>query len=61
VSPCWLLAVLLSELVNKFLAMTNNNTVLPNPDTPLAFLPPTLADQFEVSCYIVVAGLSVST
>ena len=32
-----------------------------NPDTPLAFLPPILADQFQVTCYIVVGSLSVST
>ena len=43
--------------------MASNNTVpvLPNPFTPLAFLPPVLADQFEVSCFVVVAGLAVST
>ncbi|KAF8523375.1 hypothetical protein BU17DRAFT_43933 [Hysterangium stoloniferum] len=28
---------------------------LPNPETPLAFLPPTLASQFEVSRYLLVA------
>jgi hypothetical protein len=41
--------------------MASNNTVpvLPNPFTPLAFLPPVLADQFEVSCFVVVAGLAV--
>jgi hypothetical protein len=43
--------------------MASNTTVpvAPNPDTPLAFLPPILADQFQVSCYVVVGGLSVST
>jgi hypothetical protein len=42
-------------------AMATNSTVhaILNPNTPLAFLPPILADQFQVSCYIVVAGLSV--
>jgi len=29
-----------------------------NPNTPLAFLPPTFADQFQVSCFVCVAGLS---
>jgi hypothetical protein len=41
--------------------MTSNNTIhsLPNPFTPLAFLRPTTAQQFEVSTYICVASLSV--
>jgi len=40
--------------------MASNSTVsaYPNPDTPLAFLPPTLADQFQASCYLYVAGLA---
>lgn len=39
---------------------SNGTLVLPNPNTPLAFLEPTLANQFEVSRYLYVAGLSVS-
>jgi hypothetical protein len=41
--------------------MTSNNTIhsLPNPFTPLAFLLPTTAQQFEASTYICVASLSV--
>ncbi|KAJ7595239.1 hypothetical protein C8J56DRAFT_774719 [Mycena floridula] len=31
---------------------TSGSEILPNPHTPLAFLPPTLANQFEVSRYI---------
>ncbi|KAJ6486615.1 hypothetical protein C8R45DRAFT_869217 [Mycena sanguinolenta] len=34
-----------------------NTTELPNPFTPLAFLPPTLASQFEVSRYVFAATL----
>ncbi|KAF7335964.1 hypothetical protein MSAN_02309800 [Mycena sanguinolenta] len=34
-----------------------NTTGLPNPSTPLAFLPPTLASQFEVSRYVYAATL----
>jgi hypothetical protein len=43
--------------------MASNSTVhtLPNPNTPLAFLPPILAEEFEVSSYVVIAGLSAST
>lgn len=32
---------------------------LPNPETPLAFLPPDTANQLEVSRYIYVASLGV--
>ncbi|KAF7335983.1 hypothetical protein MSAN_02312000 [Mycena sanguinolenta] len=35
----------------------NNITDLPNPFTPLAFLPPALARQFEVTRYILAATL----
>jgi len=40
--------------------MASNSSVpaVLNPNTPLAFLPPTFADQFQVSCYVCVAGLS---
>jgi hypothetical protein len=38
--------------------VTNTTLVLPNPNTPLAFLPPEVADQFQVSAYVMVAGLS---
>ncbi|KAJ7595240.1 hypothetical protein C8J56DRAFT_1114968 [Mycena floridula] len=31
---------------------TSGSEILPNPHTPLAYLPPTLANQFEVSRYI---------
>ncbi|KAJ8518268.1 hypothetical protein ONZ45_g4624 [Pleurotus djamor] len=34
---------------------SNSSMELPNPTTPLAFLPPTLASQFEVSRYLLVA------
>jgi hypothetical protein len=42
--------------------MASNSTVhtLPNPNTPLAFLPPILAEEFEVSSYVVIGGLSAS-
>jgi len=40
------------------MASTNTTLVLPNPYTPLAFLPPTLADQFQISAYVFVVGLS---
>ena len=40
--------------------MANNSAIL-NPTTPLAYLPPAFADQLQVSCYVAVAGLSVST
>ena len=42
--------------------MTTNSTLppLPNPFTPLAFLPRDVADKFEVSIYVFVACLSVS-
>ncbi|KAF7334224.1 hypothetical protein MSAN_02383700 [Mycena sanguinolenta] len=33
---------------------------LPNPSTPLAFLPPALANQFEVSRYVFAATLGVN-
>lgn len=36
------------------------NTVLPNPNTPLAFLPPELANQLEAIRYMVVATLGAS-
>ena len=32
---------------------------LPNPLTPLAFLPPVFAKQYETSIYIVIATMSV--
>ncbi|KAF7335968.1 hypothetical protein MSAN_02310300 [Mycena sanguinolenta] len=35
----------------------SNATQLPNPFTPLAFLPPDLATQFEVSRYLYAATL----
>jgi hypothetical protein len=42
-----------------------SNGVIPtdailNPYTPLAFLPPDVANQYEVRCYIYVATLAVS-
>lgn len=37
-----------------------NITELPNAFTPLAFLPPALANQFEVSRYLYAATLGVS-
>lgn len=36
---------------------TMSSLNLPNPETPLAFLPPTAANQLEVSRYIYVATL----
>ncbi|EJD43639.1 hypothetical protein AURDEDRAFT_137862 [Auricularia subglabra TFB-10046 SS5] len=43
--------------------MSSNNVTLPpgiiNPTTPLAFLPPTLADQYEASRYLYIATLGV--
>jgi hypothetical protein len=41
--------------------MSGNSTItLPNPFTPLAFLPQTLANQYEASRYLYVATLGVS-
>ena len=42
--------------------MSANSTLppLPNPYTVLAFLPPTLASQFQASIYVFVASVSVS-
>lgn len=37
--------------------MSSQVQVLPNPNTPLAFLSPTVANQLEVSRYIYVATL----
>jgi hypothetical protein len=39
----------------------SSNIVVLNPYTPLAFLPPDLANLYQGSCYVVVAGLSVRT
>ncbi|KIM88416.1 hypothetical protein PILCRDRAFT_814316 [Piloderma croceum F 1598] len=46
--------------------MANNNSTIPpdailNPYTPLAFLPPDVADQFQVICYVNVAILAAVT
>jgi hypothetical protein len=43
--------------------MATNSTLppLPNPYTPLAFLPPTLAGQFQASIYLYIASLAVSS
>jgi hypothetical protein len=39
----------------------NNGTIpLPNPFTPLAFLPPALADKYQVVIYVYVATMAVS-
>ena len=40
--------------------MVNNSTIL-NPDTPLAFLPPPLANRFQNARYPVISSLTVST
>lgn len=42
--------------------MDGNSTgnPLPNPSTVLAFLPPTLANQYQAACYVYVACLAVS-
>lgn len=42
--------------------MSNSSvvTALPNPDTPLAFLPPVVATELEVYRYFAVATLGVS-
>ena len=40
--------------------MTTNITLLPNPFTPLAFLPPVRAGQVQATAYISVGVLSVS-
>jgi hypothetical protein len=44
--------------------MASNNTIPPyailNPYTPMAFLPPDVADQFQIMCYVYVAILAVS-
>lgn len=45
--------------------MANNTTIPPdamlNPYTPLVFLPPDVADQFQVMAYVYVATLAVSS
>lgn len=41
-------------------ANTTATMLLPNPLTPLAFLPPALADEFQVTSYVNVASLAVS-
>jgi len=45
--------------------MANNNTIPPdailNPYTPLAFLPPSVADQYQVMAYVYVATLAVTS
>ncbi len=42
--------------------MASNSTVepLPNPNTPLAFLPPEIAYQTSVAIYVLSGGLGVS-
>jgi hypothetical protein len=42
--------------------MASGSTVpnVPNPNMPLTFLPPIIAEQFQVSSYVIVGGLSVS-
>lgn len=44
--------------------MANNRTIPPdavlNPYTALAFLPPEVADQYQIMCYVYVATLAVS-
>ena len=44
----------------KYLTDSNSSIAVPNPNTPLAFLPPTLANQFEISCYVTLAALTVN-
>jgi hypothetical protein len=45
--------------------MANNSTIPPdailNPYTPLAFLPPSVADQYQVMAYVYVATLAVTS
>ena len=46
--------------------MAANTTTIPadailNPYTPLAFLPPGIADQYQLLCYIYVATFAVSS
>jgi hypothetical protein len=45
--------------------MVSNSTIPPNavlnPYTPLAFLPPDVADQYQLLCYVYVATLAVSS
>jgi hypothetical protein len=39
----------------------NNGTIpLPNPFTPLAFLPPAIADKYQAVIYVYVATMAVS-
>lgn len=47
---------------NEHTAMASNSTVvpLPNPNTPLAFLPPEIAYQTSVAIYVLAGGLGVS-
>ena len=48
----------------KYLSMANNNTIPPdailNPYTPLAFLTPSVANQYQLMLYVYVAILAVS-
>jgi hypothetical protein len=46
---------------SRTMATNDTHTPLPNPFTPLAFLPPSLAGQFEVVTYVYLVTLSVST
>jgi hypothetical protein len=45
--------------------MASNSTIPPdailNPYTPLAFLPPDVAEQYQVVCYVYVATFAVSS
>ena len=43
------------------IAPDNNTSLRPNPDTPLAFLPPLLADQYMISAYLAIAVFGVSS
>jgi len=39
--------------------ITNQSAVLPNPLTPMAFLPPTIAYELSLNAYITVSALTV--
>jgi hypothetical protein len=49
--------------MHSAMATTSNDSTLPplpNPFTPLAFLPPKLANEFQAIAYVYVATLAVS-
>ena len=67
--PCWLIESSLelvpgpSAIVHRTHIMATNSTIpqdaIRNPYTTLAFMPPDVADQFQVKCYLNIVVLAV--